>query len=108
MNSFFDAQHWERVKQARAALGINRIAPESLLRPNHRLLHATLRHRTTDEVWTVTAVREDWLLGRYLAAELECNGRKQTCVVALLGCQSPEIDQKFEDFCTDFEKIVMH
>jgi hypothetical protein len=106
MLSYFDAQHWARVRDARAALGLNRIPRETLLRPNHQLAHATLRHRASGEIWTVTAVREDWLVGRYLAAALERNGRTRVCVVEILSSDRPEIHKQFDAFSTEFEVLA--
>lgn len=106
MTTFFDAQHWGRVKQARFAQGLNRIPAESLLRPTHRLARATLRHRLTGETWAVTAIREDWLLGRFLSAELESNGRKRTCVVETISSTSPEIFQQLDCFNDEFEMLT--
>lgn len=106
MNTFFDAQHWERVKQARNAQGLNRIPAESLLRPNHRLARATLRHRETGETWAVTAIREDWLLGRFLSASLESNGRTRTCVVETISSENPEIFHQLDSFNDEFEILT--
>lgn len=107
MTTFFDAQHWARVKQARDAQGLNRILAETLLRPNHRLARATLRHRETGETWMVTAVREDWLRGRYLSATLESGGHTRTCVVETISSESPEIYQQLDSFTAEFE-VLMH
>lgn len=107
MYSNFDVNHWKRVKQARAELGLNRIPVESTLRPAHRLAEATLRHRASGEQWTVTRVREDWLLGRYLEASLESNGKTRTCVVGTISSEHPEILQQLEAFDNEFE-ILTH
>lgn len=106
MNTFFNAKHWERVKQARSAQGLNRIQVESLLRPSHRLARATLRHRGTGEVWEVTAIREDWLLGRFLSASLESNGRTRTCVVETISSEDPEIFHQLDSFTAEFEILT--
>lgn len=106
MNSFFDAQHWDRVKQARQAQGLNRIPAESLLRPDHRLARATLRHRESGESWAVTAIREDWLLGRYLVASLANNGNTRTCVVETISSENPEIFRQLDNFNAEFEVLT--
>jgi hypothetical protein len=106
MNSFFDAQHWARVKQARQAQGLNRIPDASLLRPNHPLARATLRHRGSGEDWAVTAIREDWLLGRFLVASLESNGRTRTCVVETISSENPEIFRQLDSFIAEFEVLT--
>lgn len=106
MNTFFDAQHWDRVKQARQAQGLNRIPAESLLRPHHRLARATLRHRESGDSWAVTGIREDWLLGRYLVASLESNGRTRTCVVATISSEDPEVFRQLDSFNAEFEVLT--
>lgn len=106
MNMFFDAQHWERVKQARQAQGWNRTPAEALLRPSHRLARATLRHRESGESWAVTAVREDWLLGRYLVAAIESNGRPRTCVVETISSENPEVFRQLDSFNAEFEVLT--
>jgi hypothetical protein len=107
MQAYFDANHWKRVKQARDAQGLNRIPAESLLRPNHRLARATLRHRESGESWTVTAIREDWLVGRFLTATLESNGCTRTCVVETISSENPEVYQQLDSFNDEFE-ILTH
>ncbi|KVP16832.1 hypothetical protein [Burkholderia ubonensis] len=107
MSSYFDAQHWNRVKKAREELGLNKIPAEAKLRPEHRLAHATLLHRATGETWTVTAVREDWHLGRFLAASIEKDGIHRNCVVELISCEDPEIIQQLGEFNTEFE-VLFH
>lgn len=106
MTTFFDAQHWERVKQARQAQGLNRIPAESLLRPNHRLARATLRHLESGESWAVTAVREDWLLGRYLVASIESNGRTRTCIVETISSEDPAVFRQLDSFNAEFEVLT--
>jgi hypothetical protein len=103
----FDVQHWNRVKKARADLGLNKIPAETTLRPSHRLANASVYHRETKTTWAVTAVREEWLLGRYLTATLEHNGVHRTCVVELISCEDAEIIQKLGEFNTEFE-VLLH
>lgn len=108
MNSYFNAQHWNRVKKARAELGLNKIPEAATLRPTHRLAQATVLQRSTGETWTVTAVREDWLLGRYLTATLEHeDGARRTCVVEIISSDEPEILQQLGEFNTEFE-VLFH
>jgi len=106
MYSNFDVNHWKRVKQARAELGLNRIPAAATLRPTHRLSQATLRHLATDQLWTVTAVREDWLMGRYLEATLERNGQIRSCVVETISSEHPEIIQQLGTFNTEFDALT--
>jgi len=105
MSSFFDAQHWERVKQARQEQGLNKIPDEVMLRPMHRLAHATLKHRQTGETWAVTAVREDWLLGRFLTATLSRKGMTRNCVVETISCEHREIVNKLGNFNAEYEVL---
>ncbi|KVP40042.1 hypothetical protein WJ87_07620 [Burkholderia ubonensis] len=86
---------------------MNKIPAEAKLRPEHRLAHATLLHRATGETWTVTAVREDWHLGRFLAASIEKDGIHRNCVVELISCEDPEIIQQLGEFNTEFE-VLFH
>ena len=107
MHSFFDAHHWARVKQVRTEQGLNRIPEASLLRPQHPLARATLRHRATGEDWSVTAIREDWLLGRIIVASLESKGQTRTCVVESISSADPKILQQLDSFNAEFE-VLMH
>ncbi|KWA83928.1 hypothetical protein WL29_21415 [Burkholderia ubonensis] len=108
MSSYFNTQHWNRVKKARAELGLNKIPEEATLRPAHHLAQATLQHRQTGETWKVTEVREDWLLGRYLTATLEReDGVRCTYVVEIISSEEPEILQQLGEFNTEFE-VLFH
>ncbi len=104
----FDVQHWNRVKQARAELGLNKIPAEKTLRPSHRLAHASMFHRETKTTWTVTAVREEWLLGLYLTATLEReDGTRRTVVVEIISTEEQEVIRKLGEFNTEFE-VLLH
>jgi len=104
----FDVQHWNRVKQARAELGLNRIPAEARLRPSHRLAHASVFHRETKATWAVTTVREEWLLGRYLTATLEReDGTRRTVVVEVISTEEQEIVQQLGEFNSEFE-VLLH
>jgi hypothetical protein len=104
----FDIHHWNRVKQARAELGLNKIPAEATLRPSHRLAHASVFHRETKTTWAVSEVREEWLLGRYLTATLvREDGTRRTVVVEAITTEEQEIIQKLAEFNTEFE-VLLH
>lgn len=103
MQSYFNAQHWYRVKRVRDERGLNRIPAEAMLRPTHPLMGATLLHRASGEHWMVTAVREEWHLGRYLVATLARAGVQRTYVVELITCDDAAIAQEVLVFSADFE-----
>jgi hypothetical protein len=106
--NYFDAQHWNRVKHARSEQGLNKIPAESTLRPSHRLAGASAFHRATKTTWLVTAVQEDWFLGRYLTATLEReDGTRRTAVVEVISTEEPEIIQQLGQFNTEFE-VLLH
>ncbi|HDR9103456.1 TPA: hypothetical protein QDB04_000176 [Burkholderia vietnamiensis] len=108
MQSFFDAAHWNRVKQARAERGLNRIPVEATLRPQHRMANATLLERETGELWNVVRLQEDWQQGSYLLATLSRgDAETRTCVVETISCDTPEILSQLLQFHTEFE-ILFH
>lgn len=106
MYSYFNAQHWNRVRQARAEQGMNKIPAAAMLHPAHRMVSATLRQRDSADSWTVIAVSEDWLLGRYLVATLEHeSGKRRTCVVESISCSEPAILEQLQAFNAEFEVL---
>ena len=107
MYSFFDANHWFRVKRARAELGLNRISDAEKLRPNHRLANATLQHIPSGEYWKVVSVREDWWMGKFLTALLEKDGSHRMVVVENYSCEQPGIVNQLGEFNSDFT-VVFH
>lgn len=105
MYSFFNADHWLRVKKVRQAAGLNSLPETDRVRPNHRLAHATLHQVSTGIQWKVQVIREDWWLGRYLTAILEHNGSHRTCVVENFTCEAPDVIRLLGEFNSDFELV---
>lgn len=99
---YFDHAHWQRVMAARKAQGLNRLSELSKFRPDHPLMNAWLREHSTGKDWRVISVRQDWWLGHYLIARLECEGLQQECVVENLSSCQPDVDIQLAHFLKNF------
>lgn len=103
MFSFFDYEHWQKVKQARAEQGLNRLSELDRARPDHPLVNKLITKKESGEAWNVVSVKEDWWYGRFLTALLERNGSHTLCMIENISCIDPGILQNLDKFKREFD-----
>lgn len=103
MYSHFDADHWMKVKAARAQLGLS--APRSCELPEHPLVRCRVVDARTNKVWQVVSVQQQWWRGRFLVAMVERAGSHMQLVVGNISCDEPGIQQQLRLYQEHFHVV---
>ena len=96
--SYFDMEHWLRVKAERSRLGITRRTEVGLEQPGHPLVGKTLVDSTTGTSYVVERVKKDWLQGWFLTALLNAKGSHRVCIVENHSSSHPAVEQQLIEY----------